>query len=429
MNRGKLYMLVATVARMGVGLVTFILLARYLGPVQFGLIATAIAYATFAGIASDYGLATWALRNAGAEPAQASGIVGDALAVKTLLMAAVLVPCGALFAVLLSPFDTLIYALVFAGALAGSFADLALVGVRAHQRFDVEAKLAVGASIVWMLVVGGVAALTQDALASAAAFAATRIGYLLVVLVTLRGWIGTPARWRRSAGQVRTTLSGASAYAADSILTTVSGQVDVLLLGLLLAAQEMGIYQAGARLVQVIVPFAVVLSTVYLPAMAKAVSTGRNKDYAASRDRLTLEFTGLAILAGLGFALVGPSGTRLLYGDRYDALNPLWPGFAVFVILRFAAAAYGIQLVALGRIRTRIIAQLASIAIFVLSAMILLPMFRMAAASWLLALSSLVTFAVLAGAVLFRGGAGRVGWGAAIVTLVVAALVSLFAPH
>ncbi|MGN3975253.1 oligosaccharide flippase family protein [Tsuneonella sp. SYSU-LHT278] len=429
MNRGKLYMLAATIARMSAGLITFILLARYLGPVQFGLIATAIAYATFAGIASDYGLSTYALRNASADREEAARIVGEALAVKTLLSVSVFALCAALFAAVLSPFDTSVYALVFAGALAASFADLALVGVRAQQRFDIEAKLVVAASVFWMLVVGGVAALTLDVLASAAAFAATRIGYLLVVMIALRGWIDAPARWRRSATQLRTTLSGASAYAADSVLTTVSGQIDILVLGLSLAAYEMGIYQAGARLVQVIVPFAVVLSTVYLPAMAGAVSADRKEAYSASRNRLTLEFTVIAILAGLGFAMLGPLVSRLLYGDSYDALFSLWPGFAVFVIFRFTAAAYGIQLVAIGRIRPRIIAQVASIAMFVLSSLILLPTHRLEATSWLLALSSLVTFVILAGAVLSRGGGGRVLWGAAALTLLAAILISLFAPR
>ena len=46
-------------------------------------------------------------------------------------------------------------------------------------------------------------------------------------------------------------MRDSSSYAADNLLTTLSTQIDVLLFGTVLTLHDMGVYQSGARLVQV----------------------------------------------------------------------------------------------------------------------------------------------------------------------------------
>ncbi|SEJ21530.1 Membrane protein involved in the export of O-antigen and teichoic acid [Sphingomonas sp. OV641] len=388
-------MLVATIARMGLGLLTFVVLARYLGPTQFGVIATAMAYATFVSLATDYGLATSALRRASIAPPDAGRIVGDALAVKVLLaLAALLVAIiAAAFAVPVTQLP--IYACVFMGTLAYSFADLSMVVARAHRRFEVEAALVVSTSVVMLLGTGGVAAWTGSVSAAAGVFLATRLFYLAAVQWRLRCWLGPLAGMGRSVAEMRATLHASANYAVDNILTVLTSQIDVLLFALLLSSYEMGVYQAGARLVQVIVPFAVVLSTVYMPALSSAAAQPELKPFRRLSRRVTIEFAGLALVAGLAFTFVGPLITTHLYGDRYASLQPLWAGFGAYALLRFAAAGFGIQLVALNRITPRIVSQIAAAAAFVVATVLLLPGAHLRVAAWLLALIGAVNFAVL----------------------------------
>jgi O-antigen/teichoic acid export membrane protein len=402
----KVMMLAATMARMAIGMLTFIALARYLGPAPFGVIAAAIAYATFVGIVTDFGLAVYTLRIAAMRPAEAGLIVRDAIATKTLLSIVALMVLTP-FVVWLTPMKHwLVYLLVYVGSTCASLGDLALIVVRARRRFVVEAKLVVGTSLLLMLGVAGAAALTRDIAVAAIAFMITRIIYLLIIIGALLSELTAPAT-HGIARRVVDTLIKARAFALDSVLTSLSSQIDVLLFGALLTAYDMGIYQAGARLVQVITPFAVVLSSVYMPSLSAAIGEGDDESFRRNSDRLNIEFTVLAICGGVGFAFAGPPVTHLLFGQRYASLTPLWAGFGAFAMLRFASSAYGIQLAALGHIRTRIAAQLLTVGTFVGVATWALPRFGLPATSWLLAMSGLPVLMVLGIGLLCDTRSGR----------------------
>ena len=422
-HRDKLMMLAATAARMGVGLVTFIVLARFLGPAPFGIIATAIAFAGFLGIATDYGLATWALRRAAARTEDAGAVVGDALALKAVLTLASALIGGAAMIAFVDADRWLVFVCAFAGTQAYAFADLAMIVARAHRRFDVEAKLVVATSVMMLALVGGAAAVTRSLEVAAIAFLVSRLAYLAIVLWRLRRVFAAPGLPGRGGTPLVATLRASSGYALDSILTTLSGQIDVLLFGALLSAHAIGIYQAGGRLVQVIVPFAIVFSTVYLPALSAAHAQAREADFRARAGRMILEFSGLAIVGGLGFAIAGPLATRLLYGHQYDQLQALWGGFGAFVLLRFTAAGYGVLMVALGRVRERIVSQLVAIALFAGATAWLLPRHGLGITSWLLALSAVPAFLIYGTLLATMPGMHRnVRWTMVAVSAVLAAV-------
>lgn len=399
-NRHKLMMLAATAGRMGVGLLTFILLARYLGPEKFGVIATALAYATFFCVVTDYGLAISAIRNASARQEEASNVVSDALSTKLVLTAAAVL-VGAILLVLIVPADRIgIFALVFFGASAYSYGDLAMVALRARRRFEVEAAIVLSSAVLMLVITGGVAAATRSLGWSAVAFAVSRAFYVIITLGVLRK-VGLPLHLNMSAERIRQTLVTSSGFALDSILTALSSQIDMLLYGALLTAHDVGIYQAGARLCQAIIPVAVVLSTVYMPALSSSAINGDAQGFRRTSNRLLIEFTALAIIGGLAFAFAGPFVTHLLYGGRYDALKPLWPGFGAFVMLRFASAAFGIQLAAAGRVKVRIFSQIAAGGVLLLAAPLLLPSHGLVITSNLVALSACLNFLILSGGVLY----------------------------
>lgn len=393
-NRHKVMMLAATAGRMGVGLLTFIILARFLGPENFGVIATALAYATFFCVVTDYGLAISALRNASAQPAEAATVVSDALSTK-LVLTFVATIIGAALLIAIVPASRLgIFALIFFGASAYSYGDLAMVALRAHRRFGVEAAIVLGTSVLMLIISGGIAAATRSLEWSALAFAVSRALYLVITLMVLRREKLT-IFLRLAPEHIKRTLIGSSGFALDSILTALSSQVDMLLFGAMLTAHDIGIYQAGARLCQAIIPVAVVLSTVYMPALSAAAINGDNAGFRRASSRLALEFTVLAVVSGMAFAFLGPLVTHLLYGTRYDALIPLWPGFGAFVMLRFASAAYGIQLAALGKVKIRVINNVASMGLFLALSPEILHRFGLKATSNLVAFSATMNILIL----------------------------------
>jgi O-antigen/teichoic acid export membrane protein len=424
-NIDKLTMLAATGTRMAVGMLTFIILARYLGPAQFGIIASAIAYTSFASTLSDFGFGVSGLRLASADVDRSAQIIGDAAATKMTLFVLVTL-IGGVIAVAVLPTAWLpIYALVHIGSTANGLCELLLIAARARRRFKLEARLVISSSTMMLLIFGGITALTRDLTVAAGAFAFTRILYLSVIRFALRGWLEPFARMGRRWDDVRGVLRRSTGFAADSVLTLLAGQVDVLLFSAMMPVREFGVYQAGARLAQVFVSFAPVLSSVYLPGLSSAAIKGDEEGFRSGSRRLSLEFAGLAVIGGLGFLIAGPFATPLLYGAKYESLASLWPGFAAFALLRFGASGFGIQLAALGHVRTRISSSIISIAFLSGLAILLLPRYGLSAAPLLLAAGALPSITIL-GVMLARDPrSSRVTWVTLPALVTVAAAIVL----
>ncbi len=425
-NADKLLMAVATAARLAVGLLTFIVLARYLGPSRFGVIASAIAYTTFAAVLTDFGFGIATLRLAAADPDRSPSIIGDAIAAKAALTVPVTI-IGAIIAVAVLPAAWLpVFALVHIGALANSFGELLLIAARARRRFVLEARLVIASSVMMLLVFAGITALTRDLGWAAAAFALTRLLYLAIIRFALRAWLEPVRAMGRSVAQIRAAMATSRGFAFDQILTVLSGQVDLLLFAAMLSTHEFGVYQAGARLAQVCVSFAPVLSTIYLPVLSAAAIHGDDAAFRTGSKRLSTEFAAISLVGGAGFLFVGPIAAPLIYGPGYVGLAGLWPGLAAFVMLRFGASSFGIQLAALGHVRTRVTSSIVSIALLVLLTFAFLPHFRLSATSLLLAVGAVPSICIL-GVMLARDrrSSGTVRWTLPILLAAACAVVAL----
>lgn len=404
-NRDKLLMLVATSLRMGVALIGFIVMARFLGPENFGVIATAAAYGGFISIITDFGLTVSTLRNASAQPECVSEILADAIATKLVLTLAAAVIGLPVAMTILPTGQVSIYAIMFLGVIAYAIADLSMVAMRVHRRFDIEATVVLSTSLIMLISVIGTVIATRSLWATTLAFTLSRFVYLATTHMALKRWLHIVISWRRPLNSINVTVKRSVAYAIDTILTNLSSQIDILIFAALLTAHDVGIYQAGARLVQVIMPFAMVLSTVYMPSLASAAIGSQQAVFRQHARRVNFEFFALAIVAASGFIFLGPFVTHAIYGDGYQALISLWPGFAIFTLLRLMAAGYGIQLTALGFIRTRIVAQLLSMMTLCCSVWLLHSDFQIGVTSSLLGLSSLPVIVVCGGALIRNGNA------------------------
>ena len=360
-------MAVSTFTRLSVGVLVYIIMARYLGPTQFGLIAKAMAYSGLLGLLSDYGMGIFGLRLAGAEPDRTVEIVRRSLLVK----AAMTTLAGLLGALLLgvfveNPTEARIQIVIFIATMMGSFADLAFVSVRAVRRFWVETRCVAWTSALSSAVLIGVVLVTGDAEKASWGFLASRAIYVSGAVWALQPWLFAPqSPWPWQPAGLKTMIRAATPYAVDGALTNVSNQIDIVMVSMLLDATAVGIYQAGARIVQSVVPFAVILSTVYLPRLANAHFKSDSIMLRHLTRRLNMEFLILAFLSCGSIIILGPIWTVYVLGAKYNSLLPLWAGFGVFLGTRFLSASFGLQLAAMGELLWRISAQVTTIVLIV----------------------------------------------------------------
>jgi O-antigen/teichoic acid export membrane protein len=152
------------------------------------------------------------------------------------------------------------------------------------------------------------------------------------------------------------TLKRGFPYAADTGFTNFFSQVDILIVNHYLGTVSVGLYQAGMRFLQGASQFAPVLGNVYLPAIAGC------GDKPEQLRRLSRKFNSQMILMGAtGWAIFAFGGewiTRLIYGEKYLGLNPLWPYIGLLLFLRYVAASQGVLLTANGSQGTRVFAQI-----------------------------------------------------------------------
>lgn len=103
MNRDKLFLAVTLVCRIGVGIASLLVLARGLGPANYGFMATVLAYSSIASLVTDFGFGIQALRDIGAQPDRAGELIAACIRVKNLLVAtATIIAVGALYSLNLS---------------------------------------------------------------------------------------------------------------------------------------------------------------------------------------------------------------------------------------------------------------------------------------------------------------------------------------
>ncbi|NBN62396.1 oligosaccharide flippase family protein [Microvirga tunisiensis] len=346
----------------------FIVAARFLGPSEFGIFAGAVSYCMLLNLLTDFGLVTYSLRQAGSSQELTVDIVRRALLVKTVVT--LLAILGATPLVLLfAPDPAILKVLIFAfpAITLAAYADLAFVAARANSRFDIERNCIVWTSTLHLALVCVTAVVTNDSVATSAALLVSRLIYVFGAVHALRRWLLAQAPWPTASSELWQTTRSAVPYAIDGALTNVSNQIDVVMVTLLMDPASVGIYLAGARLVQSIAPVATILSNVYLPRLSQAYQRRKWVELRVLSRRLNIEFGVLALCSFLGFYFFGPIWTNLIYGPEFSPLIELWPGFAIFASVRILAASFGIHLAAFNEIYVRVLGQTAALSITVVA--------------------------------------------------------------
>lgn len=387
-------MAASVLIRMGMALIVFVVLARTLGPRDYGFFSTVVAYASLAGLLTDFGFTLKTLRDIAAAPERGGLILEATLRIKTLLTMFVL--AGGCLVLVLLPLDgttKLAGALILTGGLAASVGDLSLVAFRAVGRYSRETWIVAWTWGIYGIVVSGVAFLHLGIVSVAAAILVSRLLYGAVAIASLRQLFPNVAKVTVSVAETVRQIRSSVAWAMDAGLGFMSAQIDALVVVQVLGIVAAGIYNSGARFAQAALALASVLSYIHIPAVAAGVQT---RALSRRERRMLVEFVGLGGACGISFLFLGPLLTNTLLGAKYASVNPLWPGFGAFVFSRYVAAALGVALTAYARPRLRVLGQAFGLSVIVLGFVTVLPRIGLVAAPWIMASGSLATFLIYA---------------------------------
>lgn len=381
-------MTISTLVRLLAGVVLFIFLARLLGPGDFGRLMVGFTVASIAVLVIEYGFSQQLLREIGKIPEQVCTIMSRVFLAKILLTLLVVSSVLVWFVIFpKSAEDQLIFWLLFLSCTLASFADFLNVAFRGIGRFHEETKIVTASSIFHFGVMLTLALLGSNLVTLAQGFVVSRLLNLALSWMAYRRITGGFEFSGQSWKTAFATLKGGFPYAADAGFTNFFSQVDILIVNHYLGIASVGLYQAGMRFLQGASTFAPVLGNVYLPAIAGCGGEP------IQLNRLAKKFNTQMLLIGTaGWAVFSFGGewiTRLVYGEKYAQLTPLWPYIGLLLFLRYVTASLGVLLTANGAQIVRVWAQIAGLAVLLATSPWLIA--ELGLAGMLIALSITVT--------------------------------------
>ena len=382
------------ILRLGVGLMVGVWVARYLGPVQFGLLNYAVAYVGLFLPVALLGLDQIVVRDLVNDPARRQETLGTAFSLK-LLGGAVSYVIAIAVIMMVRPDSTTQFLVALTGTMlvfqAFDVVDLSF-------QSQVRSKYSVVARNASFLMVSAVRVGLILSLASVAAFAGA------VALEALLAAVGLAIAYRLSGerfGVWKVTTARAMELVRTSwplilsgLAITVYMRIDQIMLGEMIDDAEVGIYSAAVRISELwyFIPVAIVSSVA--PAITSAKKTDEQQ-YQRRVQQLLYTMALLGYVVALPVSLIAGPLVQLLYGAEYARAGAalaihIWAG--VFVNL---GGAHGLWLINEGRTGYFSVSTALGAVVNVALNLILIPQFGATGAAIATLVSYGVTVAVI----------------------------------
>jgi O-antigen/teichoic acid export membrane protein len=339
---------VTTGFRLLAGVVTFSMVARLLGPAEFGVLMLWLSVSVLLCLTTNYGLTPYVLREVGRNPASAPGLIANGLSAK-LLLSVLLVICVAIGVWVLSVENWPVLALLMAATLADSFSEFLNAGLRASNRFDVETRIATAGAFLHATIVISSVYFFPDVNTAACAYLISRSLILSMTIVGVHYYFSRLRVSRVSDGIG--LIRSASIYALDFGFQSLFGQVDSLVLNHFVGPVAVGIHQAGMRIFQGAISGLQVLANVFLPRAAAV--TDEKQRFASEALKVQMCFLAYGLIIGLVLGVGSDSIVDVLFGSDFSSLKTLLPIFGILFFVRLSASAWGVLLTASGEQRYR----------------------------------------------------------------------------
>jgi O-antigen/teichoic acid export membrane protein len=325
LRRGAKIFFAASLVAQAAALVRYVILARMLGPTELGLAATLILTAAFFESLSDTGANRFIVQDERGDTREMMGLVHFVLAGRGVLLAGALALTAGLVARLYS-------APVLAPSLMALGVTQIILGlqnldVRRIQRqgdFRGEAVMTIAAEVTSAVATAAAAWVVRDHTAVIYGLAARAIVMLVVSNVLAQRRYG----WAFSTADASTFSRFAAPLFLNGVLLFFGSQGDRILVGAALGAKELGYYSAVILLVYY--PAAALsrfVASIHMPQVARVRDDPAR--FAREREQLGGRCVMLSTAVVLGYAVVGPILTPLLYGKDFAQALPLFAGLAL----------------------------------------------------------------------------------------------------
>lgn len=329
--------------------VVAIVLVRYLGQEEYGLLSTTFAYLSFFTVLSSAGVDTVVTREVSRRPEDASRIISEAAGLR-LFLSTVSLLISWLLLPLLDPSPRLVLLIgMVTLSLPLSFYSLFLVGYAVQLRMGWPKLI----FAVWSLLFSGgklglVALGAPLELFVGAEVLSAGVTYIIARKLGLRAGLVLRIRLRRE--RARELLREAWPIAATLALIQVYLRLDQVMLYRMVGAQEVGLYAVGVRFVELLNIVPVVFMGSLFPVLSRLADDSHERMAFVTRTAFrTMAWVALPLAAGLH--LYGPATVVWIFGEEFQASGGMLTLLAWSLPFVFANSVLYNQLFSTGRQR------------------------------------------------------------------------------
>jgi O-antigen/teichoic acid export membrane protein len=392
--RGFAALTVASAVSALIGFVVLALVARRVGPHNFGAYQFAMTFTLYFLAPVDFGLTYLAIRDVAQSPTETRKVVDEVLTAQFVLFAACLLVLNAVTAWAAPDAHTQTIILIVSIGYFVQAAGLTWL-LQAKQKLGTCALLLLVGQIVYaaltpLLVHSGYdgvktyAWLNQLGLVITGV-GATAIGFWRYGVPKLR--LRHPMRLVRR--YIRGLPIGATALAASVYLGG-----DVLVLGYLKGSTAAGLWGAAFKVPLSLFMLVTLWTKAFYPHAARLVKEDPGR-LRAQVERLTSIFAVFALPLGVGAVIAGPSVIRAFFGDAYSAAGPAFTILMVWLAVTFVAFNFSDVLLAVGEERRVAVITVGSVVLNFALGVPAIALQGVTGAAWVLLAVQLPAFAAL----------------------------------
>jgi len=330
-TKNTAWLTIAEIAGKGVGFFIALIIARYLGPENYGYYAFAISFVTLFQVIVDFGLRPLLVREIARDTKQAGKYIGNFLTLKILLSGA-FIGAVAVGLWLYGADVNLFYLTLIAGIhiIFISVTDLLRGVFQAFERmkFETIVRVVTKFSVLALTVVAVVLGLWTVSIMWALLIG-TAAGTIVALWICQKYFVKLRLQFDKAF--LKVALKQSVLFAITNIFIAIYFKIDTVMLESMKGALEVGYYNTAYELVFAFMFIPSVVSGAIYPVISRFYKEDKNK-IGALVGRLIKYYTLAAVALIVFLTLLGAPLIRLFFGAEYEPSIPLFK-ILTFVLL------------------------------------------------------------------------------------------------
>lgn len=367
------WQLLDKVIRLGAGFVILTCIARHLGPSDYGSFNYILAFSSVFSTFASLGLDSIVIRELVRQEESRNEILGTAFVIK-IIGAVTILPMAILAIYVLRPGSPELH--LYVALVTASSVFLAFDVVDYWFQAKVQSKHVVTARGVAFVICASLRVLLITmhaplvAFVVISAFELVSMGVMLAMVYHLK--VGSLIAWRYSAAHARDLIRDSWPLMLSAVMIMTYMKIDQIMIGEMLSNQEVGLYAAAVRIVEIWYVLPMILATTIFPMLFRTRMTDVHNYFIQIQyffDVIVLIALGLATTLTL---FAGPL-LNIFFGSQFASASTVLQIYAWCLLFLFLLVGTGQHLIAENQTRFALFRNIVGAVINISLNLILIP--------------------------------------------------------